>query len=108
MRHLILITFLLATACGDGINPPTMGDAVEEIGTAFCEARTACGLQTPNYLESCIEHNVFHLCTIKGTCDVELTSEQIDMLDPCVSGFGDFSCTELLFGLVPDECIPFL
>ena len=80
-------------------NTYTRGDAATELSEAWCDFLTSCGYGS----DTCVRHNVFHLCELEETCDREFTAT--DALDRCVFAIEQSDqCIAAVYGLTPREC----
>lgn len=102
MKKFVLLAALIG--CGGGGDEYTWGDATEEVVTAYCERVYECfGAGGEDYDESvrrCIDHSVYHMCGLDGTC-----GEPVDVdVSQCVADYADHACPNLIFNIQPESC----
>lgn len=117
MRYLIVMLFVLSTACADDPDPYTWGDVSEELASTYCEGADACTFEVD--VDLCTEHTAWHLCEADRSCDAEVDADvALDALEVCraavEAGAAAFAepggdadvCNGILFGYLPPECNP--
>ena len=104
MNKFALLTItILASACGDGVlEPPTFGEAAEQLSVAFCERSIECNNRTPEVLPYCIDHNITSLCNI-WDCAEQLEPEQVELVDQCAIDLRARDCTAQLSSTCLEE-----
>lgn len=104
MRKFLLAAVLLA-GCGDGVNPPTVGDITEALSDAFCERLISCGYMSEEQYSRCYRHNVVHLCELDETCEQTISEEKYQEGMTCALDTLSFDCELLGYGYIPDSCV---
>jgi len=105
---LVLASALMPACTSDSSSTSsTRGEAAKAIGEGWCERLVDCGLMAQEDVDKCVAHNVFHMCEIDESCDLEFESEA---LEGCLMSMQDpdaDACALAAWGVGPEECIPF-
>jgi hypothetical protein len=100
-----LAVCLLGCGGGGGGAPDTLGEACNDVGSAFCERAIDCFPEGAPSQSECVSDFRAGCCGDDGTCgDAARDDITDDQWDACIDGFGNLTCPEVQEGTIPSEC----
>ena len=100
MKTATIIAICALLACG-GDSPATWGEVAEEVANAKCWRSYKCG--TSEDINVCMEHEIYHLCGIDGTCDEPVYGSAGKLAYQCTLAIHNVGC-EVEFEW-PENCL---
>lgn len=101
MHRTALVIFLFGCSGEPEGKILTWGDVARDLSTVYCDTVQHCSSVDT---QSCVDHNIFHLCELEGTCAQQVGEELQDVAGRCILDIPEYNCTALTWGILPSSC----